>query len=78
MSDKYADKTIDLRGLKGLEVETRIRTSLDRLAVGEGLNVLFDSESEQAIIRLVQRTGNELLSGVGVVGNGSQFLIRKS
>jgi tRNA 2-thiouridine synthesizing protein A len=78
MSGKYADKTIDLRGLHGTDVEIRTKVEIDRLAVGERLNVLYDdSQSEDVISRYVTRSGHEIISSVGSVGREFQILIEK-
>jgi tRNA 2-thiouridine synthesizing protein A len=56
--EKYADKTIDIRGLHGLEVEFRTKIEIDRLAIGQRLRVLSDDpESGEVISRWVERTG---------------------
>jgi tRNA 2-thiouridine synthesizing protein A len=76
MSGKYADKTIDVRGLHGTDVETRIRISLDRLVVGERLYVLHDDPaSEEVISKYVTRSGHEIISATA--GHEFRILIEK-
>jgi tRNA 2-thiouridine synthesizing protein A len=72
-NEKYANKTIDLRGLHGLEVELRTKIEIDRLPIGGRLRVLCDPESEEGISRFVTRNGHELISTSGL-----DFLIRKN
>jgi TusA-related sulfurtransferase len=80
MSDKYCDKQIDLRGLKGTETVIRTKIEIDRLAVGKILRVISDdSESEEEISRLITRSGHEIISSTGSAEEGEfDFLIRKA
>jgi TusA-related sulfurtransferase len=80
MSEKYADKTIDLRGLHGTEVEIRTKIEIDRLTIsGNRLRVLHDDPgSHEVISRLIQRTGHlELISTYGSAGGTFEFLIER-
>ncbi len=77
-SNPRPNRTLDCIGLYCPEPVFRTRVELDKIAVGEVLEVLADDPAaEEDIKSLVRRTGQEL---VELRDNGShlRFLIRKA
>jgi TusA-related sulfurtransferase len=75
--NKKVDRTLDCIGLYCPEPVFRTRIELDKMEVGEVLEVLADDPAAETDIRsLVKNLGQELLS-VNSVGKGVQLLIRK-
>lgn len=73
-NQKYADKTIDVRGIHGTEVELRVKIEIDRQSTGQTLRILTDDPtSGEVISRLVSRMGHEL-----VFTSPEEFLIQKA
>ena len=69
--------TLDCVGLYCPEPVFRTRLELDKIAVGEVLEVFADDPaSEEDIKSLVKRTGQELLE-ISKEGNTFRFLIKK-
>ena len=76
-SNTKPNQTLDCTGLYCPEPVFRTRLELDKLAVGEVLEVLADDPaSEEDIKSLVKRLGQDLLS-VEKEGNVFRFVIRK-
>lgn len=76
-SDVKPSRTLDCIGLYCPEPVFRTRLELDKMAVGEVLEMLADDPAaEEDIKSLVKRTGHELLelSKKGII---LRFLIRK-
>jgi len=72
------NRTLDALGLYCPEPVFRTRVELDRMAVGEVLEVFADDPAaEEDIESLVRRTGNELLR-LKKDGSVLRFLIRKA
>jgi len=78
MSEKVkVDRTLDCIGLYCPEPVFRTRMELDKMAVGEILEVVADDPAaEEDIKSLVKRTGHELLE-LSRRGGALRFLIRK-
>lgn len=77
-SDAKPSRTLDCIGLYCPEPVFRTRLELDKMAVGEVLEMLADDPAaEEDIKSLVKRTGHELLE-LSKKGNVLRFLIRKS
>ncbi len=75
--NKKVDRTLDCIGFYCPEPVFRTRIELDKMGVGEVLEVLADDPAAEMDIRsLVKNLGQELL-GVNSVGKGVQLLIRK-
>ena len=71
------DRTLDCLGLYCPEPVYRTRMELDKMEIGEILEVTADDPAAEADIRsLVKNLGQELLS-VDREGNRVSFLIRK-
>ncbi len=71
------NRTLDCVGLYCPEPVFRTRVELDKIAVGEVLEVLADDPAaEEDIKSLVKRTGHELLE-LSRRGGDLRFLIRK-
>lgn len=71
------DRTLDCLGLYCPEPVYKTRTELDKMKVGEIIEVLADDPAAEADIRsLVKRLEQELLS-VSKEGNKFSFLIKK-
>lgn len=76
-SDVKPSRTLDCIGLYCPEPVFRTRLEIDKMAVGEVLEMLADdSAAEEDIKSLVKRTGHELLE-LTKRGNVLRFLIRK-
>ena len=76
-SDVKPSRTLDCIGLYCPEPVFRTRLELDKMAVGEVLEMLADDPAaEEDIKSLVKRTGHELLE-LSKRGNVLRFLIRK-
>ena len=76
-SDVKPNKNLDCIGLYCPEPVFRTRLEMDKMAVGEVLEVLADDPAaEEDIKSLVKRTGHELLK-LSKEGNVTKFLIRK-
>jgi len=78
MSDKLkVDRTLDCVGLYCPEPVFRTRQELDKLAVGQVLELIADDPAAEADIpSLVKRTGHQLLK-VWKESNQIHFLIKK-
>ena len=78
MSNKpKADRTLDCIGLYCPEPVFRTRQELDKLTIGQVLELIADDPASEADIpSLVKRTGHQLLE-VWKEGNQIHFLIRK-
>ena len=78
MPDKpKADRTLDCIGLYCPEPVFRTRQELDKLAVGEVLEMIADDPAAEADIQsLVKRTGHKLLK-MWKEGSQIHFLIKK-
>jgi len=75
--NKKVDRTLDCIGFYCPEPVFRTRIELDKMEVGEVLEVLADDPAAESDIRsLVKNLGQELL-GVNSAGKGVQLLIRK-
>jgi len=71
------DRTLDCLGLYCPEPVYKTRTELDKMKIGEIIEVLADDPAAEADIRsLVKRLEQELLS-VSKEGNKFSFLIKK-
>jgi TusA-related sulfurtransferase len=71
------NRTLDCVGLYCPEPVFRTRVELDKIAIGEVLEVLADDPAaEEDIKSLVKRTGHELLE-LSRRGGALRFLIRK-
>ena len=71
------NRTLDCIGLYCPEPVFRTRSELDKMSVGEVLEMLADDPAaEEDIKSLVKRTGNELLE-LSKEGDVLRFLIRK-
>lgn len=76
-SDVKPSRTLDCIGLYCPEPVFRTRLELDKMAVGEVLEMIADDPAaEEDIKSLVKRTGHELLE-LSKRGNVLRFLIRK-
>ncbi|MFB0566985.1 MAG: sulfurtransferase TusA family protein [Candidatus Bathyarchaeia archaeon] len=76
-SDVKPSRTLDCIGLYCPEPVFRTRLELDKMDVGEVLEMLADDPAaEEDIKSLVKRTGHELLE-LSKRGNVLRFLIRK-
>ncbi len=76
-SDVKPSRTLDCIGLYCPEPIFRTRLELDKMAVGETLELLADDPAaEEDIKSLVKRTGHELLE-LRKEDNVLRFLIRK-
>ncbi|MCW4020376.1 MAG: sulfurtransferase TusA family protein [Candidatus Bathyarchaeota archaeon] len=77
-SNAKPSRTLDCVGLYCPEPVFRTRVELDKISVGEVLEVLADDPaSEEDIKSLVKRIGHQLLKVEGE-GNVFRFLIRKA
>jgi TusA-related sulfurtransferase len=77
-SDAKPNRTLDCIGLYCPEPVFRTRLELDKMAIGEVLEMLADDPAaEEDIKSLVKRTGHELLK-LSKEGNVLRFLIRKA
>jgi len=76
-SDVKPSRTLDCIGLYCPEPVFRTRLEIDKMAVGEVLEMLADDPAaEEDIKSLVKRTGHELVE-LTKRGNVLRFLIRK-
>ncbi len=76
-SDVKPSRTLDCIGLYCPEPVFQTRLELDKMAVGEVLEMLADDPAaEEDIKSLVKRTGHELLE-LSKRDNALRFLIRK-
>lgn len=76
-SEVKPSRTLDCIGLYCPEPVFRTRLELDKIAIGEVLEMLADDPAaEEDIKSLVKRTGHELLE-LSKRGNVLRFLIRK-
>ena len=76
-SDVKPSRTLDCIGLYCPEPVFRTRLELDKMDVGEVLEMIADDPAaEEDIKSLVKRTGHELLQ-LSKRGNVLRFLIRK-
>jgi len=76
-SNTEPDRVLDCIGLYCPEPVLRTRIELDKMAVGEVLQVLADDRAAEEDIRsLVKRLGHELFE-LSKEGNVPRFLIRK-
>jgi len=76
--DVKPNRTLDCIGLYCPEPVFRTRQELDKMAVGEVLEVLADDPAaEEDIKSLLKRTGHELLE-LNKKGDSLRFLIRKA
>jgi TusA-related sulfurtransferase len=76
-SEVKPSRTLDCIGLYCPEPVFRTRLELDKMAVGEILEMLADDPAaEEDIKSLVKRTGHKLLK-LSKKGNVLRFLIRK-
>ncbi len=76
-SDVKPSRTLDCIGLYCPEPVFRTRLELDKMAIGEILEMLADDPAAEEDIRsLVKRTGHELLE-LSKRGNVLRFLIKK-
>ncbi len=77
-SEVKPSRTLDCIGLYCPEPVFRTRLELDKMAIGEVLEMLADDPAaEEDIKSLVKRTGHELLE-LSKRGNVLRFLIRKA
>lgn len=77
-SDAKPNRTLDCLGLYCPEPVFRTRLELDKMAVGEILEVLADDPAaDEDIKSLVKRTGHELLE-LRRKGDVLRFLIKKA
>ena len=78
LSDVKPSRTLDCIGLYCPEPVFRTRLELDKMDVGEVLEMIADDPAaEEDIKSLVKRTGHELLE-LTKRGNVLRFLIRKA
>lgn len=76
-SEVKPSRTLDCIGLYCPEPVFRTRLELDKMAIGEVLEMLADDPAaEEDIKSLVKRTGHELLE-LSKRGNVLRFLVRK-
>jgi len=76
--DIKPNRTLDCVGLYCPEPIFRTRIELDKMLVGEVLEILADDPaSEEDIVSLVKRTGHEILK-LSKEGKIMRFLIRKA
>lgn len=76
-SQKKPDRELDCLGLYCPEPVFRTRQEIDKLAVGQVLQVIADDPAaEEDIKRLVERLGHQLLE-LRKENNRVRFLIRK-
>ena len=77
-SDVKPSRTLDCVGLYCPEPVFQTRLELDKMAVGEVLEMISDDPAaEEDIKSLTKRTGHELLE-LSKKGNVLRFLIRKT
>lgn len=77
-SDAKPNRTLDCIGLYCPEPVLRTRLELDKMSVGEILEVLADDPAaDEDIKSLVKRTGHELLE-LSRKGDALRFLIKKA
>ncbi|MCZ2855598.1 MAG: sulfurtransferase TusA family protein [Candidatus Bathyarchaeota archaeon] len=77
-SDAKPNRTLDCLGLYCPEPVFRTRLELDKMSVGEILEVLADdTAADEDIKSLVKRTGHELLE-LSRKGDVLRFLIKKA
>jgi tRNA 2-thiouridine synthesizing protein A len=77
-SPKQADRTLDCIGLYCPMPVIRTKEAIDKLAVGETLEVLADdSAAEEDLKAWAKRTGQKMLE-IGKTSEGMRFLIQKT
>jgi tRNA 2-thiouridine synthesizing protein A len=77
-SPKQADRTLDCIGLYCPMPVIRTKEAIDKLAVGETLEVLADdSAAEEDLKAWAKRTGQKILE-IGKTNEGVRFLIQKT
>lgn len=77
-SDAKPNRTLDCTGLYCPEPVFRTRLELDKMSVGEILEVLADDPAaDEDIKSLIKRTGHELLR-LSRKGDALRFLIKKA
>ena len=77
-SPKQADRILDCIGLYCPMPVIRTKEAIDKLAVGETLEVLADdSAAEEDLKAWAKRTGQKMLE-IGKTSEGMRFLIQKT